>query len=96
MARGASQAKLDTRLLVDEFARIKKEKRQLEKRYEQLRNQIIALGQTTCLGTDCSAVLIERVRTSLDTTLIKAQFGQKWYDDRCKSSVYYEIQIVER
>ena len=80
--------------LVDEFARAKAIRREAERQYNELRQKIISLGCAICPGIDHTAVLVECTRTSLDTNLLKADYGEDWYAEYCKITNYYEVKVV--
>ena len=80
--------------IIDEFARIKLIRRDAEKQYNELRTKIISLGLPICHGNEHTAVLVECTRTSLDTNLLKADYGNDWYDEYCRITNYYEVKVI--
>ncbi len=87
------KAKIDTRPLVDEFIKVKRERAAAEKQYNELRAKILALGLNICKGTAESVVLLERTRNTLDSETLKADYGTAWYLSYCKETNYYELEI---
>jgi hypothetical protein len=80
--------------IIDEFARVKALRRDAEKQYNDLRTRIISLGLSICPGNEHTAILIECTRTSLDTQLLKADYGEEWYDEYCRTTNYYEVKVI--
>lgn len=80
--------------IIDEFARVKVIRREAEKQYNDLRTKIISLGLAICPGEEFTAVLVECQRTSLDTNMLKAEYGEDWYYEYCRVTNYYEVKVI--
>lgn len=95
MARASrKKQKPDYSELIEEFVKTRTELRYYEKRYQDLRNQVLALNLMRIPGKDFSLALIPRSQAHLDTTALKVTYGAEWYEGYCTETNYYEIVVI--
>lgn len=93
MAR-TKRVKADFSPLIEEFVRTRTELRFYEKRYQELRNEVLSLNRMTIPGKEMSLALIPRSQQHIDTVALKVEYGPEWYESYCKDTNYYEIVVV--
>jgi hypothetical protein len=94
MAKRVRKEKVDYTPLIEEFIKTRSELRFYEKRYAELRNEVLALDRMRIPGRDFSLALIPRSQQHIDTVALKVDFGAEWYNSYCKDTNYYEIVVV--
>jgi hypothetical protein len=88
------RVKVDYSDLIEEFVRTRTELRFYEKRYQELRNEVLSLSRMRIPGKDFSLALIPRSQQHIDTMALKVEYGPEWYESYCKDTNYYEIVVV--
>lgn len=88
------RAKVDYTPLIEEFVKTRTELRYYEKRYQELRNEVLALNRMRIPGKEFSLALIPRSQQHIDTVALKVEYGSEWYTSYCKDTNYYEIVVV--
>lgn len=70
--------------LADEIGALDAQIKVLEKLLEPLKAEAKARGKDRIDGNLFYVTVTPSISANLDTKAVKAEFGQKWYDDRCK------------
>ncbi len=79
--------------LADEIGKLDAQIGVLTKQLEALKAQAKNSGLDEIVGQTFVITIGTSIRASLDTANLKKEFGEKWYDDRCKLAEVTTIRI---
>lgn len=70
--------------LVDEIGSLNAQIKVLEKQIDALKAEAKSRGKERIDGNLFYVTITPSIAATLDTKAVLSEFGQKWYDDRCK------------
>jgi regulator of replication initiation timing len=82
--------------LADQIGKLDAQIGILTKQLEALKAQAKSSGLDEIVGQTFVVTIGTSIRASLDTTKIKQELGQQWYDDRCKLAEVTTLRIKVR
>jgi len=78
----------------DELQAIREEMKQLEKRADFLRDQLISSGETSVKGDQYTALIVASERKTLDRISLEDAFGAEAIAPFVKSTFYKTVKLV--
>lgn len=82
--------------LADQIGQLDAQIAVLTKQLEALKKQAKESGLSEIVGQTFVVTIGNSIRASLDTAAIKKEFGQQWYDDRCKLAEVSTLRVKVR
>ena len=82
--------------LADQIGSIDAQIKVLEAQLKTLKDQAKASGLDLIEGQVFVVSVDKSIRASLDTTKVKKEFGQQWFDDRCNLAEVTTVRIKVR
>ena len=79
--------------LADQIGQLDAQIKALTEQLEALKEQAKASGLDEIEGRVFKVSIGKSIRSSLDTTSVKKELGQKWYDDHCKLAEVTTVRI---
>ena len=70
--------------LADDIGSLDAQIKALQSDLEALKEKAKATGRDVIEGKIFKVTINKSIRASLDTASVKKEYGQSWYDDRCK------------
>lgn len=77
-------ARLSNADLVDEIGSLDAQIKVLEKQIAALKDEAKSRGKDRIEGSLFYVTISKSIAATLDTKAVKAEYGDKWYDDHCK------------
>jgi hypothetical protein len=82
--------------LADQIGQLDAQIKALTEQLETLKAQAKASGLDEIEGRIFTVSIGTSIRASLDTTKVKKELGQQWYDDHCKLAEITTVRIKPR
>jgi len=82
--------------LADQIGQLDAQIKALTEQLETLKAQAKASGLDEIEGRIFTVSIGTSIRASLDTTKLKKELGQQWYDDHCKLAEITTVRIKPR
>jgi hypothetical protein len=93
-AKFKPQVKLTNIHPADELQALREEIKQLERRAEFLRDQLIASGETTIKGDQYTALIVASERKTLDRGALEEAFGAEMIAPFVKSTYFKTVKLM--
>lgn len=87
---------MTSNLLADQIGKLDAQIKVLTKQLEDLKKQAKDSGLNEIVGQVFVVSVDSSIRASLDTTKVKKELGQQWYDDHCKLAEVTTVRIKPR
>jgi restriction endonuclease S subunit len=82
--------------LADQIGSIDAQIKVLEAQLKTLKDQAKASGLDLIEGQVFVVSISKDIKATLETANLKKEFGEKWYDDRCKLSEVTTLRVKAR
>lgn len=82
--------------LADQIGQLDAQIKVLTEQLDALKDQAKASGLDQIEGRIFVVSIGKSIRASLDTASVKKEFGEKWFDDRCKMAEVTTVRIKAR
>lgn len=82
--------------LADLIGQLDREAKNTANDLEAAKNAFKSLGLTTAEGNMFAVAVSKSIRTTLDTSKVKTEMGQTWYDDHCKMAEIASLKIMAK
>ena len=83
-------------LLADQIGQLDAQIKVLTEQLEALKKQAKSSGLDEIVGQTFVVSIGNSIRASFDTAQVKKEFGQQWYDDRCKLAEVTTVRVKVR
>lgn len=87
---------MTSNLLADQIGKLDAQIKVLTEQLEALKKQAKESGLDEIVGQVFVVSVGNSIRASFDTAKVKKEFGQQWYDDRCKLAEVTTVRIKPR
>ena len=84
---------LSPAMLADLIGQLDKQAKAASAELDAAKDAFKARGLLVAEGDTFAIVLQKTIRATLDTTIVKAEMGQPWYDDHCKLAEVSSLRI---
>ena len=82
--------------LADQIGQLDAQIKALTKQLDELKSQAKASGLDEIEGRVFVVSISKDIKATLETAKVRAELGQKWYDDHCKLSEVTTLRIKAR
>lgn len=89
-------ANISNTRLADEIGALDAEIKALQAKLDSLKDEAKERGLDEIEGKLFIVSIGKSIRASFDTASVKKEFGQNWYDDRCKLAEVTTVRIKPR
>ena len=80
--------------LVDQLGSVKAEIADLEIRQQSLRAELLKRCVTQAEGAVYAATVTQAVRWTIDAKAVRAEMGDAWWNERCKSALVTTVTVA--
>lgn len=87
---------MTSNLLADQIGQLDAQIKALTEQLETLKKQAKDSGLDEIVGQVFVVSIGNSIRASFDTAKVKKEFGQQWYDDRCKLAEVTTVRVKVR
>jgi regulator of replication initiation timing len=87
---------MTSNLLADQIGQLDAQIKVLTEQLETLKKQAKDSGLEEIVGQVFVVSVGNSIRASLDTTKVKKELGQQWYDDHCKLAEVTTVRVKVR
>ena len=87
---------MTSNLLADQIGQLDAQIKVLTEQLEALKKQAKDSGLEEIVGQVFVVSVGNSIRASLDTTKVKKELGQQWYDDHCKLAEVTTVRVKVR
>lgn len=82
--------------IADQIGQLDAQIKALTKQLNALKDEAKATGFDEFVGTVFVVSISKNIKATLETSKVRAEMGQKWYDDHCKLSEVSTLLVKPR